>query len=74
VHERELGQNIPVRTVPLGQTIPGMPQFLTELLAGLETYDSPIDSESLGAQYGIKPTPLADFVRSVVSERPQPVH
>lgn len=65
--EQELGRSIPVRTVPLGQPVPGMPDFLTALLTGLETYDSPIDSSALAASYGVDQTTLAQFVHGVVA-------
>ncbi len=65
---RELGQDIPVHTVALGQQVPGMPDFVSGLLAALDTYDSPIDSSALAAAYGITPTALADFVHRVATE------
>ena len=65
--ERELGRDIPVHTVPLGQPVPGMPELITGLLAALETYDSPLDSSALAATYGVAPTSLAEFVHSFVA-------
>lgn len=70
---KELGRQIPVRTVPPGQPVPGMPDFMLGLLSALETHDSPIDSSALAAAYGITPTTLADFVHGVVTERQQRV-
>jgi len=68
-----LGTDVPVRTVAPGQPVPGMPDFLTGLLAALETYDSPIDSSALAAAYGIRPTTLAEFTRDVVATSRQHV-
>src|SRR5680860_106538 len=65
--ERELGRDLPVRTVPLGEPGPALPDWLSGLLTALETYDSPIDSGALAATYGVTPTPLQDFVRGVVA-------
>lgn len=62
-----LGTDVAVATVAPGQPVPGMPDFLTGLLAALETYDSPIDSSALAAAYGIRPTTLADFTHDVVT-------
>jgi NADH dehydrogenase len=71
--EHELGTPVHVERVPLGQPVPGLPAFISEMLAGLETYDSPIDSSALAAAFGITPTPLADVVRDVVATRRQGV-
>lgn len=62
-----------MRTVPPEPPVPGMPDFLTGLLAALETYDSPIDSSALAAAYGIRPTTLADFAHDVVTASRQHV-
>lgn len=70
---QELGRDIPVRPVPPGQPVAGMPDFLAGLLAALETYDSPIDSSALATAYGIKPTTLAHFVHDAVAARRQHV-
>jgi uncharacterized protein YbjT (DUF2867 family) len=64
--EQELGRELPVRTVPLGQSVPGLPDIISELLTALETYDSPMDMTALAAAYQITLTPLADFVRGFV--------
>lgn len=70
---KELDREITVRTVPLGEGVPGLPEQVNALFHALETYDSPIDMTALTAAYGIRPTPLSDFVRrflAAVSERP----
>ena len=66
VFEQELGRPIPVRTVPPGQPIPGMPPMITELLTALETYDSPLDTTALATTYRITPTRLVDFVHGFI--------
>jgi uncharacterized protein YbjT (DUF2867 family) len=71
--ERELGQEVPVRTVPLGEPLPGMSDTVSQLLTALETYDSPLDMRALAATYGVTPTPLADFVRGFVAASRQRV-
>lgn len=71
--EQELGRSIPVHAVPLGTPVPGMPDFMTELLTALETYDSPIDSSALADSYGVAQTSLGEFVRGVVAGAAQPV-
>ncbi|RDV08566.1 SDR family NAD(P)-dependent oxidoreductase [Arthrobacter sp. RT-1] len=73
--ELELGREVPVRTVPPGQPIPGMPDMLSGFLALLETYDSRLDMEELSARYDVPPTTLRtwvhDFVLKSVAERPR---
>lgn len=65
----ELDRDVPVRTVPPDQPIPGMPDLVQDLLRALETYDSPIDN-SLADDYGITLTTLREFVRRVVAAPP----
>jgi NADH dehydrogenase len=65
--EQELGRGIPVRTVPLGDPVPGMPDQVNGLFQVLETYDSPLDMSAMAATYGVTPTALKDFVHAFVS-------
>ena len=65
--EHELGRGIPVRTVPLGDPVPGMPDQVNGLFQVLKTYDSPLDMSAMAATYGVTPTPLKDFVHAFVS-------
>lgn len=70
--ERELGHEVPVRTVPLGEPIPALPDFVTQLLAGLENYDSPVDMNELSRVHGVRQVHLVEFVHSfVLAGRPQ---
>ena len=71
--EQALGRAIPVRTVALGDPVPGMPDFMTELLTALETYDSPIDSSALADTYGVTQTSLGEFAQGVVASATQRV-
>ncbi|MBD1591650.1 NAD(P)H-binding protein [Arthrobacter sp. S1_S22] len=66
--EQELGRSIPVRTVPQGQPVPGMPDLLAGFLAMLETYDSRLEMGDLAAQYGVVPTSLTSWVHRFVLE------
>jgi uncharacterized protein YbjT (DUF2867 family) len=67
VFERELGREIPVRTGPPGDPVPGMPEQVNGLFQALETYDSPLDMSAVAATYGVTSTPLKDFVHVLVS-------
>lgn len=57
-----LGREISVQTVPPGEPVPGLPDFVAELLASLELYESPLDMSELSRTFGVKTTSLHDFV------------
>lgn len=65
--ERELGRDLPVRTIAIGDPIPGLPDFVSGLAAALASYDSPLEMTALASTYGVAPTPLAEFVHSFVA-------
>lgn len=65
--ERELGRSIKVASVPLGHKVPDLPDFVSELLTALETYDSRMETASLAARYSVSPTTLAEFVHAFVT-------
>ncbi len=65
--ERELGRDIPVRTVSMGEPVPGMPEQVNGLFQMLETYDSPLDMRAPATTFGVRPTTVDDFVHSFVS-------
>ncbi len=65
--EHELGREIPVRTVRMGDPVPGMPEQVNGLFQVLETYDSPLDMTAMAVTYGVTPTGLKDFVHAFVS-------
>ena len=67
VFSAELGREIPVQTVSPGEPVPGLPDFVAQLLASLELYESPLDMSELSRTFGVKPTALRDFVRSFVA-------
>ena len=64
-------RKIPIRTVPINEPIPGMPDFVYGLLAALEGYDSPLDSSNLADSYGVTPTTLAEFVHQTAANHHQ---
>ncbi len=61
-----LGHDIQVQTVPLGEPVPGLPDFVAELLGSLELYESPLDMSELSRTYAVKTTSLHDFARGFV--------
>ncbi len=71
--EKELGREVPVRTIAPGDPIPGLPDIVSELAAALASYDSPMDVSELSRTYGVAPTTLADFVHRFVATSRQRV-
>jgi uncharacterized protein YbjT (DUF2867 family) len=77
--EKELGRDITVETVPLGEPVPGFPPMMSGLLAAMDGYDSAIDMTEMAAAYGVEPLSLQEFVHNFVAgvssqaaERPAP--
>ncbi len=62
-----LGRKIPIQTVPPGEPVPGLPDFVAELLTSLELYESPLDMSELSQTFAVKTTSLQDFVRGFVA-------
>jgi uncharacterized protein YbjT (DUF2867 family) len=61
--EQVLGRPVPMETIPIGQRLPGLPDFVTDLVTMLEMYDSPIDMRETASIYGVEPTPLISWIR-----------
>jgi len=68
--ERELGRPIPIETVPVGERLAGLPDFVTGLLTALETYDSSLDMGETATRYGVELTPLSAWVRASYGAAP----
>jgi NADH dehydrogenase len=73
VFEHELGHPVVLRSVPPGQPVPGLPDFVAQLLAVLDSYDSHIDISRLASSYGVTPTSIAEFARDSVAANAQQV-
>jgi len=67
VYERVLGHRIPINSVAPGEPVPGLPEMIAQLLAGLDTYDSPIDMTETARTFGIPLTPLEVVARRAVT-------
>ena len=63
IYERALGHQIPVRSVAAGEPIPGLPEIVPQLLAGLDMFDSPIEMTQTARTFGIQLTPLEEVAR-----------
>ncbi len=65
VFERVNGVKLQVTRLQPGETMPGFPEAVSGLMAGLETYDSPMPTPQAEAQgnFGVRLTSLEEFLR-----------
>ena len=61
-----VGQELPVRFVAPGEPVPGLPDIAPPVLAGMETYDSPIPMAETARTFGVEMTPLAATIRGML--------
>ena len=73
-YERVLGRPVPVEWKAPGELLPNLPpvpglaELVSGILAGLETYDSPVDMTETARTFGVQLTPLEEVVhRETVS-------
>jgi NADH dehydrogenase len=65
-YSRVLGREVPVRSIPIGEHVPGVPEPVMGLLIGFEMSDSDVDMEETCRTYGVTLTPLEEVVRRQV--------
>lgn len=63
-YEEAGGRPIPVRSVPPGAPLPGLPEPVWGLAASLETFDTIIPMDALARQFGVTLTSAGMFARS----------
>ena len=68
-YERALVGPIPLQFVPMGEPVPGLPDPMPWILAGMETYDSAIDMDKIAHTFDVPLTTLETFVREQVPSR-----
>jgi NADH dehydrogenase len=61
-----LGQELPVQFVAPGEPIPGLPEIVPPVLAGMETYDSPILMSETAHTFGVEQAPLISSIRHML--------
>ena len=61
-----LARELPVRHVPPGEPLPGLPDVVTGLMAGMDHYDSPVDMAQTAATFGVHLTPADDVLRGLL--------
>lgn len=63
-----LGQELPVQFVAPGKPIPGLPDVVPPVLAGMEGYDSPIPMDETARIFGVEQSTLISVVRHMLSK------
>jgi uncharacterized protein YbjT (DUF2867 family) len=66
VFEKVLNRQIPINHVAPGEPVPGLPALISEMLAGLNFFDSPMEMDELSKIYGVELTSIEDFVNKFV--------
>jgi NADH dehydrogenase len=75
-YERVLGHDIPINSIAPGELLPDLPpvpglaEFLSGLLAGLETFDSPLDMSEATTTFNVRLTSLEAVVHGQVARLP----
>ncbi|HEX8967279.1 MAG TPA: SDR family oxidoreductase [Chloroflexota bacterium] len=69
-YERLLGRQVEVRHLPIGQPLPGFPEFISGLMNALETYDSAIEMDAVAAEFGVRQVRLEDSIQRQLSATP----
>jgi uncharacterized protein YbjT (DUF2867 family) len=64
--ERVVGHPIEIRFIRPGEPMPGLPDVVPQLAAGLETYDSPVPMEETASTLGVRLTPVEEFVTELL--------
>ncbi len=60
---RATGNPLSVRYVRLGEPVPLLPAAMIQLLYSTETYETNIEMEEVSRVYGVRQTPLEEFIR-----------
>jgi uncharacterized protein YbjT (DUF2867 family) len=66
-YERVLERSVPVEFVAMGAPVPGLPEPMPAMLAGMETYDSVVEMEETSRTFGVPLTTLETSVREQVA-------
>ena len=69
--ERVLSREIGVVSIPPGQPLPGLPDNVPSLMAGLDTYDSVIPMADIARTFGVTHTTVDAFVTGMLADTKQ---
>ena len=64
---RVLGRTLQVQYVAPGQPIPGAPDVVSGLMAGMDSYDSPVDMTATAQTYAVQLTPAEQVLRQMLA-------
>jgi NADH dehydrogenase len=80
IYERELGRALTVQTVASGELLPNLPpvpgltEVISDVVAALDTFDSPIDMRETAGAFGVQLTPVAALVAEDVARAASGMH
>ena len=63
ITSKVLGRELQTRNVTPQEGLPGLPAVVSGLLAGMDTYDSPLDMSATAKTYGVQLTPAEAVIR-----------
>jgi len=66
--ERRLGRAIPIVSIAPGQPLPGLPDIVAGLAAGLDTYDSVIEMADTAQTFGVQQTNVDRFAAAILNQ------
>jgi uncharacterized protein YbjT (DUF2867 family) len=67
-YERVTGRSIEIRSVPAGEPLPGLPDFVSGFLTLLDSYDSVIPMDAVAAEFGVRQMLLDDSLRKQLAD------
>lgn len=62
-----LGRDLPIRRGQPGESLPGLPDAVSGLLAAMDTYDSPVDMTATAGAFGVHLTPAEQALRRLLA-------
>jgi NADH dehydrogenase len=63
IYGRVLGREVPIRSVKPGEPIPGVPETVLGIAAGLDMFDSPVEMGETSRAFGVPLTPIEDVAK-----------
>jgi len=70
--ERRIGREIPVVSLAPGQPLPGLPDIVSGLMTGLDTYDSVIEMAATARAFGVQQTTVEQFLLGMLNQAYSP--
>jgi len=67
IYEELLGRSVPIQTVAPGEMVPGLPPIASGLMAGMDTYDSPLDMADIAGTFGVELTSVETFAKRMLA-------